>query len=480
MPDWTAPLSILFWLASWSIRLGMLPIVIMRHRAPEAMAWLAVIFFEPIIGVVVYTLVGRAPLARSRLARHRAVIDALETPERLAPMQRYAVPFSRIPLYRRDFVTLAARIGRMPLLGGNSVELIEETDAVIDRLIADLDAAQSSADLLFYIYRDDATGRRLGEALARAAARGVKVRLLLDSVGSSRMLGTLAPTLRRSGVLVREALPVNPWRKVFARIDIRNHRKLAVIDGVLAYTGSQNIADADYGHGHIGAWRDLTVRMTGPAVGQVAIIFLEDWAFETREPIPPISATAPPEPTGDVPVQTVASGPGARNEALRDLMVDAVHEADERIIMTTPYLVPDDSFLLALRLAAMGGLTVDVIVPAKGNHGLVNAAASSFYDELLGAGVRIHLHKVGLLHAKTLTVDNSIAMIGSGNFDRRSFSLNFELNLLLFGPDLTHQLIAVQERYMSESTRLDPERWRERSAAQRFIQRSARLFGPLL
>jgi cardiolipin synthase len=275
-------------------------------------------------------------------------------------------------------------------------------------------------------------------------------------------------------------LAVKPITRPLARMDVRNHRKLAVVDGLVAMTGSHNITDESYGQKRVGPWRDLSITVRGAAVHELQMVFCEDWLFETGREVDRVGAFPDVVRGGDAVLQAVPSGPGYRTEAFRDLMVAAVHEANERVVVTTPYFVPDSAFLLALRLAAMGGLEVHVVVPEKGNHPLVHAAGCATYDALLRAGVRIHLHTQGLLHAKTITIDHAFGVIGSGNFDMRSFSLNFELSMLVFGATDTDRLRRVQEGYMGESRELDATEWAERGAIRAVWQDSANLLGPLL
>jgi cardiolipin synthase len=376
-------------------------------------------------------------------------------------------------------VRLAERLGHLPILGGNEAELIEDTDAVIDRLIHDIEHAERHVHLLFYIYADDAVGRRVAEALTRATHRGVKCRVLVDAVGSRPMLRHLAPIMRKRGIEVRSALPVGLLRRSFSRIDVRNHRKIAVIDGRVGYTGSQNIVHAAYGTKDL-VWYDLTARLHGPITLALQTVFLEDWYFETDELLDEVGVFPEPINTGEVAVQALPSGPNYPTENYQRLVVAALHSAQKRVIITTPYFVPDESVLQAMETAVLRGADVDVVVPARNNMRLVDAAARAYFDDLLAVGVDIHLFREGLLHAKTISVDNDVAFITSSNFDIRSFRLNFEINLLLYGAEITEKLRQQQYRYIEGSDPVDPAKWRERPPLQRFGQNVAKLMSPLL
>jgi cardiolipin synthase len=368
----------------------------------------------------------------------------------------------------------------MPVLGGNLAELLTESDLVIDRLIEDIDGAEHHVHLLFYIFAADEVGTRVADALIRARNRGVSCRLLADGVGSHRFFRSLAPSLVRQGVEVVAALPVTPLRRQFARIDLRNHRKLAVIDGRIAYTGSQNMVRPDYGRKGVGEWRDVMVRITGPTVNQLQAVFLEDWEFDTGESLDAPEYFPPPAAQGRAVFQVVPSGPNSPTQVLRDLSVEALHSARRRVVIVTPYFVPDEALLVGLRLAVVRGVQVDVIVPARSDQVLVGLAAQFFVEVVLTYGVRVHLYQHGLLHVKAMTVDDEFAMLGTANFDVRSFYLNFELNLLSFDADLNGSLHSYQTKCISESTEVDLATWRERDTIQQWGSQFAKLLSPLL
>ena len=471
-------LTTIYLISEWVIRLVMLPVAARRRRPSSAMAWLTIIFFQPWLGLVLYGLLGRRRLGKRRLRRYEQVSRAIGQIDRLA-MQRDHVMQPAVDPDQRSLITITEDLSEMPILGGNFVELIKESDEAIDRLVTDIDAAEHHVHLQTYIYRNDETGRRVAAALVPAAERGVTCRLIVDAVGSRRMLRSLGAELRRRGVEVVAALSVNPVRRRLARIDIRNHRKLAVLDGRIGYAGSQNIINADYGHRDL-AWHDIMVRLTGPAVLQLQLAFLEDWVYETDEWIDDEKLLPTPAVTGDVPIQVVPSGPIRVTSSLQDVVVEAMYIAHDHVILTTPYFVPDEPLMLAFRLAVMRGVKVELIVPRRADHPLVHAAGRAYFGELLEMGVHIYLHTEGLLHAKTMTVDDTLAMIGSANFDIRSFEVNFELNLLMYGPDSAGRLRYQQVEYRQQSQRLSGEAWRDRGKVASTLDDMAKLLSPLL
>ena len=465
--------------AEWIIRLGMTPAVVRKRDAPSALAWLAFIYLIPWVGIFFYLMFGEVDLGKKRSARHDAASQALREhldlrhhPEAINPPVRAA---------QRDLELLCRRVGGSPALGGNRVEPIGEIAVLVRHLVREIDAAEHSVHLLYYIYGVKGLAVGVAEALERAAARGVACRVLADGVGSKAMLAARGARLRRAGVHVSACLPVSVFRRALARVDLRNHRKLAVIDGRVAYVGSHNLIDADYGTPGAGPWIDFSVRVEGPAVPEFQAVFAEDWNAETGEMLTDDGLFPETGPVGETPVQVAPSGPSSgRAEAFRWLAVAALHEAQERVVITSPYLAIDESTLRALQLTAMRGVTVEMVLPERSNHRLAQAACRANYDALLRAGVRIHLHQSGLLHTKTLTVDDAFVLGGSGNFDMRSFLINFELNTILYGPDATGHALHLQERYIGESRELTLEEWSKRPGWQSTVDRLANLASPLL
>lgn len=466
-------------LGEWVIRLGMLPVVVRGGRRPDsAMAWLLVINFLPFLGLLLYALLGNYRLPQRRVRRHSELQKQFnEIRRRLESHPQCQAP--PIDEEYQPIVRLAERLGYYQTLGHNKMELMIDTNQVIDTLISEIDQAKHHVHLLYYIFVDDATGRRVADALKRAAARGVQCRVLADAVGSRPFFRTLAPEMRAAGVDVRAALPVNPFRRKAARIDLRNHRKLAVIDGLVAFAGSQNIVDASYGHKDL-AWCDMSCRLRGPTVLPLQSVFVIDWYFETDEILSdPEYFPVPPE-AGNALIQLLPSGPSYPSENYQRAITAALYAAKRQVIITTPYFIPDEPLLQAVQVAASRGVDVILIVPSRSDQKLVGAAGRAYYSDILRAGARLYLFEAGLLHAKTVTVDDSIAVIGSSNFDIRSFMLNFELSLLVYGPEPTNQLREKQLSYLKDAHELTWEQWRQRPRTVRLFQNIARLFSPLL
>jgi cardiolipin synthase len=301
----------------------------------------------------------------------------------------------------------------------------------------------------------------------------------VDAVGSGGMFRTLGQQMIAHGIAVREAMPVGLFRRRMGRIDLRNHRKLAVIDGRVGYSGSQNIVNADYGRRGV-TYTDLMVRLVGPIVLELQGVFLSDWSFETGEALDDEEVYPTPALKGTMPAQTLPSGPNYPTDNYQRLLVAALYEARERVVLTTPYFVPDEPFMQALEVAVRRGVKVDLIVPEHCDQVLVSAATRAYYDDLVAVGVKVHLYRPGLLHSKTMSIDRALALIGTGNFDIRSFTLDFELNLIFYSREMTDRLRQVQERYARDSVPLDPLVWKQRPMIRRLGQNMARLLSPLL
>jgi cardiolipin synthase len=467
----------------FAIRLTVIGLILVRGggRPSTRLTWIIVILALPLIGLVAYLMVGEVRLGRRRIDRHQAIVRKIETSPDRAPDRPPQQYFELPPAYEH-LAILAEAVGNAQARAGNRLELIGDTDQLIDRLVADIDAAQHHCHLLYYIFLADDSGRRVSEALIRAAQRGVACRLLVDAAGSSDFArSTLRQQLERSGVRVVTALPVNALRALLARLDVRNHRKLAIIDGAVGYVGSHNIADAAFAiKARFAPWVDATVRTVGPITRDLQVLFVEDWYLDTDESLEHVLAIHPyPDPDG-VTAQIMGTGPSAYNEALRQMWLAATLTAVEELIITTPYFVPDEATSTAIRTVARRGVATTLVVPKRNDSPLVGAASRSEYDAMLDAGVTVWEYHKGLLHAKTISIDRSLAIIGSANFDRRSFEINFEASLVVYDSDFASQLRFLQRSYMSDATELAVMQWRARGWWRRLIENAAGTLGPLL
>jgi cardiolipin synthase len=476
---WTDPTlwAWIYFVSEWAIRLAMVVVVPFRRTPAAAKGWLLLIFFEPWVGLLLYRLIGRAkPTRRQREQLAKLPGAMANVVRRLTNHPNVFHP--EVGPTLSEAVTLAENLGGMPILGGNAVELLSDYDGTLARLVADIDRAANHVHLLFYIFADDRATAPVVEALGRAAARGVRCRVLADAIGSRAGLRTLGPKLTALGVEVRETLPVRlwPWKK--ARLDLRNHRKIAVIDGRVGYTGSQNLVAAEFKEGI--TYEELMVRVTGPIVLELQFVFAADWFLETGEALDGEAEFPSPEVAGGVPAQGLASGPAFPTQNNQRLIVALVHGAGKRVVLTTPYFIPDEPLLQAMQTAVLRGVEVHLVVSEKADQFFVSLAQKSYYEELLEAGVQIHLYRKNFLHAKHLSVDDAVALVGTSNLDIRSFALNAEMMLVIYDTGVAARLAAEQQRYFGNARPLTLATWGRRPLGNKVAENLARLLSPLL
>ena len=424
------------------------------------MAWLMMLLLLPYAGVIMYYLLGEVSLGRHLTGRHQTVAaflrrhwphdanvrNALGKPEEIEEIIN--------PRWRGVFRYAASINGFHPMTGCRA-EVMSDNDATRARMLADMDAAEHEINVLYYIWLSDDTGNDIAQALIRAARRGVTCRAMVDGLGSRALTRTpLWRTMREAGVQVAVALPVsNPLKVILtSRIDLRNHRKITVIDGRVTYVGSQNCADAAFRvKARYAPWVDIMLRLEGPVVAQTQLLFASDWVQVTGDDrFNPLVQAATPQPDGFA-AQVVGDGPTERSGSTPQLFATLIANAQRELTISTPYFVPDATVLEALCAAAWRGVKVTLIFPQRNDSWIVAAASRSTYHRLLKSGVSIREFRDGLLHAKTLTVDGEITLVGSANIDLRSFDLNYENNLLLQDPCTTADVRARQQYYMAQS-----------------------------
>jgi cardiolipin synthase A/B len=459
-----------------------LRVVSMRRPVGVSLAWLMLLFAFPFVGIAMYVFVGEAWLSRRRSRRtaqlaRRLFVPVAEVTERFGSRQQCGHPASCA------MQAIGEQTGYIPTLTDNDIEMLNGAEESFQRMIDDIDQAQRSCDLMFYIWSPGGSVDNFVEAIVRARQRGITCRILVDAVGGRPLLGNHGDRLRSVGVQIRASLPVNLLRFRLSRIDLRNHRKLAVIDDCIAYTGSLNIADPKLfkQHAGVGQWIDIMARVRGPSAGLMSALFELDWSMEDNDR-PDVAEWIPKhsESHGDAHVQVVPSGPGQNPQVMYSMLLSAAHNARNRLILTTPYLVPDDAFMAALVTSSMRGVQTDVVVPARYDGLLVGLASQACCDQLIAAGVRVWAYKGGLLHAKTITVDGALGMVGSVNLDRRSFWLNYELSLIFHGGHAVADLEKIQHLYLAQSSLLGETEWSKRSWPHKLAENVAQLFSPVL
>lgn len=481
---WTALWPIVIVLAEFAVKIVMIGFILLRRpRKPSVnLAWVMLILLLPVVGVGAYVLFGEVRLGRRRVRQYEQIAGRLETVRMSNAIAERAAVVADVPEKYRQIATLAEAVGENRAHSANHLVLQDGTEPFMSALLADIAAAQDHCHVLMYIFLPDANGRRLAEALSAAQARGVVCRLLVDSFGSRALLHSgLARELRAAGVQVVEALPTGPFRSLLNRLDLRNHRKIVVIDNTIAYTGSQNIAEASFApKRRYAPWVDMMVRVEGPVTRDLQAIFVQDWYMDTGEALDALLRRPLTLHQPGAAAQVVATGPISYNDAMRQLIQSALHVAREELILTTPYFVPDDTTAMALETTARRGVETTLIVPRRNDSRLVAAASRSFYEPLLAAGVRILEFGPGLLHAKTMTIDRDLGIVFTANLDRRSFEINFEVSLIVYDSDFASELRRLQRHYADESEPVDLRRWRHRPWPQKLWQNAAGTLSPLL
>lgn len=459
-------------------------IIVRRRSIGVSFAWMMIIYVVPIIGIAAYFLFGELNLGQKRAQRARDMYSPYaKWFDKLYACRQYQ-PHALSPYAKTISDLCENRLG-IPSLADNQLTLKSSPETILKTMINDVQEAQFSVHLEFYIWHPGGLANHLAHSLIDAANRGVAIKLLLDAAGSRHFFSSRWPELMRdAGVEITQALSVSPLRMLFRRLDLRLHRKIVVIDNTIAYTGSMNLVDPKYFNqdADLGEWVDVMVRITGSSVPVLNCIHAWDWEVETKQralPAPPICQPHGDSENIDI-VQVIPSGPGMPEEIIHQVLLQSIYQAKRSICITTPYFVPSESLIFALCSVAMRGVDIDIIVPDKNDSLMVEWASRSFFGELLHAGVKIHRFKGGLLHTKSVVIDQHHCLIGTVNLDMRSLWLNFEVTLAVDDIRFTQELNQLQSHYMDHSRSIDPYQWKKRPMWKRLIEQFFYLFSPLL
>ncbi|HWQ15374.1 MAG TPA: cardiolipin synthase [Roseiflexaceae bacterium] len=486
-----AEIAALVYLVSLVIPFIMLVFVPVNRRPSSATAWLLLIFMFPYIGTAIFLLLGNSKLSVRRRLQQRAMDDLIRK-EMAAMCQRPDLaPLldPRIPPRSEPFVHLNTNLSGLPAFGGNTVELCADYAGTIRAITEEIERAQRFIHVEYFILCRDASTEPFFQALERAVRRGVTVRVLLDHLGSLLYPGyrALMRWMREAGIEAHVMLPVRIFDNEWSRADLRNHRKIVVVDGAVGFTGSQNIIDRTY-HKRKNLRRglvydELVARVTGPVVMQLQAVFITDWYSETGVLLDRAAAPElwdiPPTAGGSL-CQVLPSGPGHDNENNLKLFASLIHAARRRIVICNPYFVPDESLMTAITSAAQRDVEVHLVLSEISDQFLVYHAQRSYYEALLRAGVQVWLYRApAMLHSKTISIDDDIAVLGSSNMDIRSFELDLEVTLVVYDPHVVRALRQVEALYRSRARPLQLEEWRRRSRLTQFVDNMARLTSAL-
>ncbi|MBS0431276.1 MAG: cardiolipin synthase [Proteobacteria bacterium] len=488
-----SPPGLLFSLTIFVLHLLVVARAITRpNRTPASrVAWVAMIMFLPLLGIVAYLLLGETSIGHDRVRKSREAESHTLLPDDAA--------FAPAPLepHVAALFDLGRSINGFAAVAGNRIELLGDPDAppdapkrdsdlAIARLVADIEQAREHVHVSFYIWLDDRNGGEVADAIAAAAKRGVHCRIMVDALGSRAFIHS--PRWRQlhdAGARMLAMLDDVPrlGHLAIGRVDLRNHRKIVVIDNRIAYCGSQNCADPEFRvKPKFAPWVDVLLRCEGPVVRQQQHLFLTTWIAETGEALEslPVAAPAPKRFEADAVAQVFGTGPTTRDNAMSDMFVACMYAARRELLITTPYFVPDEAILRALCAAPRRGVQTTIVFPARNDSWLVGHACRSTYHDLLECGAAVHEYPLGLLHTKSMTIDGELALIGSANMDRRSLELNYENNLLIADRAAVATIRQRQQAYLSVSHPVAIDAVRAWPLRKRLVQNAIGMMSPLL
>lgn len=455
---------------------GTILVIIFENRNPvKTIAWCMVLTFMPVIGLLLYILFGMDN-------RHRRLIkeDDLSRLKGITEIIQGGDISSDIPAQYKPLAGMLHKMNRAYPLSGNNVEIITDFQTMSDRLIADIEGARHHINMLFFKFEDDAAGRRIADALIRKAEEGVLVRLIYDDAGNLMVPRRFYRKLRKHGIQVRGFIRI--FLPILSRdYNSRNHRKVVVIDGRVGYMGGMNIAQR-YAEGlKWGIWRDTHMRITGPAVSELQTSFLTDWKF-TKGDEPDLAPMYPYNPPcGNTLMQIVTGGPMDKWNVMMQAYMTAIASARHHAYLQSPYFIPPEPIMKTLQNAALSGVDVRVMIPYRGDKGVLPPWASrSYFKEALNAGIRIYLYSKGYMHAKTMTIDDSLVTIGSTNIDFRGFEQDFEINAFMYDESMARQQRDIFLEDLKDAELIDPLEWDKRPLLDKAKESAARIFSQVL
>jgi cardiolipin synthase len=456
-------------------------VLAIKKEAISAIAWCLTVILLPIFGAFLFLEFGYQSVYRPlrRKQRHRRAFRE-RSPVSKESSHAEAEQAKSPDNTWEGMGRLAVRLGGYPVTNGNNLTLYAEGKPAFDDMLAAIRAAKHHVHLEFFIFQYDVLGRQFLDLLAEKAKSGVEVRLLYDAMGSRQLGWWRLRKFRRAGGRHAAFLPVSLLRRRI-QVNLRNHRKILIVDGKTAFTGGLNIGDEYLGKNKkLGHWRDTTIRIEGPAVESLQRTFMEDWDFASGESLEGDAYFQAVAEAGDCTVQVVQSGPDQDVKAIREIYLAAVFKARKRLWITSPYYVPDQGLRDALALAGRTGIDVRLLLPYEADHTAVHYASLYYLSDLLDAGVKIYLYTNGFIHSKVWLSDSQWASVGTANLDNRSLLLNFEVNCLIDTPRAVAELEKQFERDLEQSIRLETKVFAKRPLASKLKENFFRLFSPVL
>ncbi len=456
---------------------SIIAVVVSENRNPvKSLAWVTVLMLLPVMGVILYIFFGRSIKNTRMISRRNR-----RRLKKNTPVQN--IDIERLPLSAesKQQIVLARSLTASPLYTTDTVDIFTNGRDKFAALERDLSTATNYINLQYYIFEDDDTGRRIRDILMDRASAGVKVRVIYDHVGSIRVPKRFFREMNEAGIACHPFFRVN-FPHIATRVNWRNHRKLCVIDGNIGYIGGMNIADRYINGGKsFDCWRDTHVRITGPAVSALQFSFAVDWNFMGQPLIEEDGRTLRHTISSDtIGMQVLTSGPTSQWSNIAFVLFKAIANAKKRIYIQTPYFLPTESLLKALQSASLSKVDVRVMIPRRSDSKLLRNASFSYIAECLRSGIKIYLYDAGMLHAKTLVIDDEFSTIGSTNFDFRSFEHNFECNLFMYSRKVNLEMTEIFLNDQQKCTRITASSWRRRPILQKCIESIVRLLSPIL
>ncbi len=470
---------ILYWL---SIAIVTLKILMKRRSNSITTAWLLLVYILPVIGVFAYLAFGEVKIGKRREEQANKIWP--QTTSKLKDAVQLRGQPDHISALSRPLFNLCEIRQSIPSTHANDIQIFTDSHSTMTQIVEDIQNAQDNIKMVFYIWSVGGQEQDVVNALCEAAQRGIVCRIMVDSAGSHQFLGSSSyKKMTNAGVHIVAALPVSLIRAFFRRMDLRQHRKMVLIDDHIAYTGSMNMVDPKYfkQNAGVGQWIDLMIRMDGSVCLLLEALYNNDWMMEAKEEIPFGVLAAPQNtPTNLYPTQVIASGPGFPEEIIQQTLLSVIYGAQKKIVFTTPYFVPSDDLCHAICTAAQRGVEVILIIPKKCDSKMTNWASRAFYTELLEAGVTIEQFDGGLLHTKSILIDDQLSLVGTVNLDIRSLWLNFEVTVAIDSQAFAQRLHTIHNGYLKQSEPICPELWRNRPFRQHILERLFYFFSPFL
>ncbi|WMY97033.1 MAG: cardiolipin synthase [Arsenophonus sp.] len=461
----------------WLIIAGISIRILLKNRpSTSSLNWILIIYIIPLIGIIFYLIFGELRLEKKRIIKIKSMWNSFESLISKINHSKYIFCKHKSQIAAPLF-SLCKKQQGISGVKGNNLQLLTNYQNSINTIIKDINLASYNIEMVFYIWQSGGLVDKVTEALINAVKRGVSCRIMVDSAGSWAFFHSKeAKKMKKAGIELIESLKINLFRFFFRRIDLRQHRKIIIIDNNISYVGSMNMVDPQYFKQNLdlGKWIDIIVRMEGPVSNILSIIYAFDWEMETGQHIPLFFSNKKVKKIKKTKVhkiQVIASGPGFPKEIIQQSLILAIFSARKQLILTTPYFVPTDNLIHAICNTAMRGVEVLIIIPNQNNSFLVSWASRVFYSELLEAGVKIYQFNDGLLHTKSISVDGQLSLIGSVNLDMRSLWLNFEITVVIDDKKFSNHLMLIQKDYIARSIALIYKNWKKRPLWNRIMER---------